>query len=131
MDSAQIAVSAGDPLLQKYVPVVILLVLSVFNAGMMVMMSHMMGPIRPTRAKREPYESGILPLGDTRGRFSVKFYVTGILFIIFDIEIAFLIPWAVAVRSLGLFGFIEGLLFIVTLLVGYLYAWKKGALEWE
>ena len=131
MTVTQTAVTTGEPLLRSYVPIVILLVLSLVNAGMMVMMSHMMGPIRPTRPKREPYESGIEPISDARRRFSVKFYLVGILFILFDIETIFLIPWAVAFRSLGLFGFIEGLLFILTLLVGLIYAWKKGALEWD
>lgn len=118
-------------MLESYVPIVILLALSVVNAVMMVLMSHRMGPSRPTPVKREPYESGIVPVGDTRHRFSVKFYLVGILFIVFDIEMIFLIPWAVSLRSLGLFGFLEGLLFLVTLVVGLVYAWKKGALDWD
>ena len=114
-----------------YLPVLLLMVISGLTAVMMVMMSHMVGPNRPTPQKGMPYESGMLPLGDTRQRFSVKFYVVGILFIIFDVETVFLIPWAVSFRDLGLFGFIEGLLFVGTLGIGLLYVWKKGALEWE
>lgn len=126
------AVSASpDTLLSAYVPVVILLGLSTFSAIMMVMMSHMLGARRPTRVKQEPYESGMVPLGDTRARFSVKFYIVAILFILFDIETIFLIPWAVSFRRLGLFGFVEGLIFILVLGVGLIYVWKKGALEWD
>ncbi|MGK7311414.1 MAG: NADH-quinone oxidoreductase subunit A [Candidatus Longimicrobiales bacterium M2_2A_002] len=98
---------------------------------MMVMMSHMMSPTRPTPAKSSPYESGIVPLGNTRERFSVKFYLVAILFIVFDIETIFLIPWAVTFRELGLFGLIEALIFVVVLAVGLVYAWKKGALRWD
>jgi NADH-quinone oxidoreductase subunit A len=81
--------------------------------------------------KAEPYESGMVGLGDTRERFSVRFYLVALLFIIFDIETIFLIPWGVLFRDLGLFGFVEMLVFIGVLLVGFIYVWKKGALEWE
>lgn len=81
--------------------------------------------------KRTPYESGMPPLGDTRGRFSVKFYLVAMLFIIFDIETVFMIPWGVTFRQLGLLGLVEMLLFVVILFVGYVYAWKRGALEWD
>lgn len=115
----------------SYLPLLLLIVVSVMTALMMIMMSHMVGPNRPTSQKGMPYESGMIPLGDTRQRFPVKYYVAGILFIVFDIETIFLIPWAVIYRDLGLFGFIEGVLFVATLGVGLLYVWKKGALEWE
>lgn len=114
-----------------YVPVLLLLGLTVLMVGMMVMMSHMLNPRRPTSEKDMPYESGMIPLGDTRRRFSIKFYVIAILFIVFDIETIFLIPWAVSYRELGVFGFVEGLFFVVILGAGLLYAWRKGALEWE
>ncbi|MGH7443742.1 MAG: NADH-quinone oxidoreductase subunit A [Longimicrobiales bacterium] len=96
----------------------------------MVVLSHVVSPFRPTPAKAAPYESGMMPLGDTRERFSIKFYMVAILFIVFDIEVVFLVPWAVQFRQLGLFGFIEMLIFIAVLLVGFIYVWKKGALEW-
>jgi NADH-quinone oxidoreductase subunit A len=102
-----------------------------FNAAMMIVMSHMMGPDRPTLVKGIPYESGVPPIGDTKHRFSIKFYVVAMLFIVFDIEAVFMIPWAVAFRRLGLFGLIEMLIFIVILGVGYIYAWKRGAFEWD
>lgn len=115
----------------SYLPILLLLVVSAFNAVMMVMMSHMLGPRRPTPQKDMPYESGMIPLGDTRHRFSVKFYLVAIAFIVFDVEAIFLIPWAVTYRDLGAFGFIEGAIFVAVLGVGLLYMWKKGALDWE
>jgi NADH-quinone oxidoreductase subunit A len=96
-----------------------------------VVLSHLTSTFRPTPAKQAPYESGMIPLGDTRERFSVKFYMVAILFIVFDIETVFLIPWAVSMRPLGWSGFIAAMIFIVVLTVGMIYEWKKGALEWE
>jgi NADH-quinone oxidoreductase subunit A len=116
---------------EVYLPILILMGLSVVNAVGMTVLSHVVSPFRPTPAKLEPYESGITPLGDTRERFSVKFYLVALLFIIFDIETIFLIPWGVTFRRLGLFGFVEMLVFIGVLLVGFVYVWKKGALEWD
>lgn len=118
-------------MLEAYAPILILLTLSVLNAVGMVVASHFLGPIRPTAAKRAPYESGVTPLGDTRERFSVKFYMVAILFIVFDLETVFLIPWGVSFRTLGLFGFVEMLIFIAVLAVGFVYIWKKGALQWD
>ncbi len=114
-----------------YVPILILFGVSLANAVGIMALSHVAGPLRPTPVKAEPYESGMPPLGDTRERFSVKFYMVAILFIIFDIETVFLIPWGVLFRELGLFGFVEMLVFIGVLLVGFVYVWKKGALQWE
>jgi NADH-quinone oxidoreductase subunit A len=117
--------------LEQYVPVLILLGVSIANAVFMVVVSHVLSTYRPTPVKSAPYESGMIPLGDTRERFSVKFYMVAILFIVFDIETIFLIPWAVAMRPLGWGGFIAAAIFIVVLTVGMIYEWKKGALEWE
>lgn len=114
-----------------YVPLLMLFGVSLLNAVALVVLSHLVSPTRPTPVKLEPYESGMMPLGDTRDRFSVKFYMVAILFIIFDIETVFLVPWGVLFRDLGLFGFVEMLIFIGVLLVGYVYVWKKGALEWD
>ena len=125
------AAAGGSAPLRPYLPILLLLGLSAAQAVMMVMMSHMMSPTRRTPAKSSPYESGIVPLGDTRQRFSVKFYLVAILFIVFDIETIFLIPWAVVFRDLGLFGLVEALIFILVLAVGLVYAWKKGALRWD
>ena len=90
--------------------------------------------LRPRRSYSEkllPYESGISPVGEPRHRFSVKFYIIAMLFVVFDVEAVFLYPWAVAYDKLGLYGFVEMMIFIFILLVGYIYAWEKGALDWE
>jgi NADH-quinone oxidoreductase subunit A len=115
----------------SYVPILILLGVSLANAVGIMVLTHLVSPYRPTPAKQDPYESGMIPLGNTRERFSVKFYVVAILFIVFDIETVFLVPWSVMFRDLGLFGFVEMLVFMIVLLVGYIYIWKKGALEWD
>ncbi|HSJ33196.1 MAG TPA: NADH-quinone oxidoreductase subunit A [Longimicrobiales bacterium] len=118
-------------MLESYVPILILLGVTLANAVGMVVLSHLVSPFRPTPAKLEPYESGMTPLGDTRERFSVKFYMVAILFIVFDLETIFLLSWGVVMRSLGWEGFVAALIFIVVLTVGMIYEWKKGALEWE
>ncbi|HSJ25769.1 MAG TPA: NADH-quinone oxidoreductase subunit A [Longimicrobiales bacterium] len=118
-------------MLESYVPILILLAVSLANAVGIVILSHLVSPFRPTSAKSDPYESGMTPLGDTRERFSVKFYMVAILFIVFDLETIFLVSWGVVMRALGWEGFIAAMIFIVVLTVGMIYEWKKGALEWE
>ncbi|HEX9887751.1 MAG TPA: NADH-quinone oxidoreductase subunit A [Longimicrobiales bacterium] len=114
-----------------YVPLLILFGVSIANAVGIVVASWVFNPERPTAQKRMPYESGMIPLGDARARFSVKFYMVAISFIVFDLETIFLIPWAVEMEALGWSGFMAVLLFVVVLAVGLLYEWKKGGLEWE
>lgn len=121
----------GSAMREVYVPVLFLMAASVATAVGIVLLSHLVSPTRPTAVKSQPYESGMVGLGDTRERFSVKFYLVALLFIIFDIETIFLIPWGVLFRELGVFGFVEMLVFMVVLGVGLVYVWKKGALEWE
>ena len=120
--------------LQPYVPLVMLFVFVIFNAIMMLGVSHVLSTYRRTPVKIAPYESGMPVLGNARERFSVKFYLIAMLFIIFDIETVFMIPWAVAFHQLtdiaGLL-IIEMFVFIVILAVGYVYIWKRGALEWD
>ncbi len=116
---------------ESYLGILVLGVVGVANAALLLGLSHLLGTDRPTPAKAAPYESGITPLGDTRKRFSVKFYIVAMLFIVFDIETIFLLPWAVIFRDLGLFGFIEMLVFLLILGVGLAYAWGRGALEWD
>ena len=118
-------------MIESYVPILILLGVSLANAVGMVALSHLVSPYRPTPVKLDPYESGMTPLGDTRERFSVKFYMVAILFIVFDLETIFLVSWGVVMRSLGWEGFVAAMIFIVVLTVGMIYEWKKGALEWE
>lgn len=117
--------------MKEYLPVLLLFGFVLLNAVGMLVVSHLVSPQRPTPVKAAPYESGMPPLGTTRDRFSVKFYLVAMLFIVFDIETVFMIPWGVAFRQLGLFGLVEMVVFIVILLVGYVYAWKRGALEWD
>ena len=115
----------------SYIPLLILFGVSVVNALGMGIASHVLNPRRPTPEKNMPYESGMIPLGDTRQRFSVKFYMVAISFIVFDLETIFLIPWAVEMRRLGWGPFLAMLLFVTVLAVGLWYEWKKGGLEWD
>lgn len=96
-----------------------------------IFLSSLFGTKRPTREKIMPYECGVDPIGSTKIRFSVKFYLIAMLFIIFDIEIIFLYPWAIIFRDLGVFGLVEMFIFMILLFLGFLYVWKKGGLEWE
>jgi NADH-quinone oxidoreductase subunit A len=118
-------------MIESYLPLLILLALSVVNAVFMVGLSTVVSPTKWTKVKASPYESGMDPLGSTRERFSVKFYVVAILFIVFDVETVFLVPWAVVMREVGLAGFAAAGIFIFILTVGLIYEWKKGALEWD
>ena len=118
-------------MLESYLPLLILLALSVVNAVFMVGLSTVVSPTKWTKIKSSPYESGMDPLGSTRERFSVKFYVVAILFIVFDVETVFLLPWAVALRPLGWGGFASAMIFCFILTVGLIYEWKKGGLEWD
>jgi NADH-quinone oxidoreductase subunit A len=95
-----------------------------------VTLSWLIGQHKPNRAKMSPYECGVQPIGDARGRFSVKFYLVAMLFILFDVEAVFLYPWAVILRQLKMFGFWEMMVYIAILLVGLFYVWKKGVLDW-
>ena len=115
----------------EFLPIAILFVISVFVAGMVVMLGHLFGPRRHHPVKGAPYESGMRPYGPGQRRVPVHFYLIAVLFILFDIEIIFLLPWAVVLRRISMVGLIEMVVFIAILLVGYVYAWKKGALEWE
>jgi NADH-quinone oxidoreductase subunit A len=115
----------------EYLPIAILVLIAVILAGVVIGLGHLFGPRRPTSRKSMPYESGMRPIGPGTRRMPVRFYLIAVLFILFDIEVIFFLPWAVVFRKLGLFGLVEMFIFILILLVGYIYAWKKGALEWE
>ncbi|MCE2454478.1 MAG: NADH-quinone oxidoreductase subunit A [Gemmatimonadetes bacterium] len=116
---------------RDYLPVLILFAVSMLNAIGMVAVSHLLNPKRHTPQKQMPYESGMIPLGSTRQRFSVKFYMVAISFIVFDLETIFLLPWAVEMRDLGWGPFIAVLVFTAVLALGLAYEWLKGGLEWE
>ncbi len=121
----------GEAMSGAYLPLLLLFGISLLNAVGMVVASQILNPRRPTPQKEMPYESGMIPLGDTRARFSVKFYMVAISFIVFDLETIFLIPWAVRMRELGWGAFMAMSMFVAVLAVGLLYEWKKGGLEWE
>ena len=116
---------------QNYVPVLLMLGVVVLLAGGMIVLSHWLGQRRPTRAKLAAYECGVPPTGDARQRFSVKFYLVAMVFILFDVEVVFLYPWAVVFRELKMFGFVEMLLFLLLVVAGFAYLWKKGVLDWS
>jgi len=118
-------------MLSDWAPILVFLILVTGFAVVSVVGSLILGMRKPTPEKLTPYECGMQPVGTARDRFSVKFYLVAMLFLLFDIEAIFLFPWAVVYRELKLFGFFEMLLFFAALLAGYVYVWKKGALEWE
>ncbi|GFE60024.1 NADH-quinone oxidoreductase subunit A [Geobacter sp. AOG2] len=118
-------------MLGAYLPILLLVVVAVLFGLVSIVMSSLIGPKKPSTLKLAPYESGCEPVGTARERFSIKFYLIAMLFILFDIEAVFLYPWAILYKKLGVFGLVEMGTFIVILFVGYIYVWKKGALEWE
>jgi NADH-quinone oxidoreductase subunit A len=115
----------------EYVAIGLMVVLSTAVALIAIGLGTLFGPKKQSAAKAMPYESGMVPIGEGTRRMPIRFYLIAVLFILFDIEVVFFLPWAIVFRQLGLFGLIEMVIFIVILLVGYVYAWKKGALEWE
>ncbi len=115
---------------EGYLPILVMLVIATGFAGIALGVPALLGPRRPNPAKDEPYETGMLPLGDARRRFPVQFYVVAVLFILFDVEVILMYPWAVAMQQLRWFGIIEMAIFIIILLVGFVYAWKNDAFKW-
>lgn len=122
---------ASAELLSEYFPIIIFLVIAGGLSLLMVVASLIAGKQNPDKNKLAAYECGFDAFDDARGRFDVRFYLVAILFIIFDLEIAFLFPWAITLGDIGLFGFWSMMLFLGILTVGFIYEWKKGALEWE
>ncbi len=118
-------------MIENYIPIGLMLLFCVAFGIMMSKASEWLGPKNPNEQKLSTYESGMEPIHSARHRISVKFYLVAMLFIIFDIEVVFLYPWAVNFRELGIAGFAEMLIFIAVLMLGLLYVWKKGALEWS
>ena|SRR5579872_1924083 len=115
----------------RYIPLLAQLVVAMGLATVMITLSHLLGKHKWTAAKNSPYECGIVPTGDAQHRFSVKFYMVAMLFILFDVEAVFLYPWAVIARELKMFGFWEMLVYIGLVMVGFFYIWKKGVIEWN
>jgi NADH-quinone oxidoreductase subunit A len=123
--------SSLEPLLAEYLPIIMFLGLATAMAAGAVIASQIAGRQKPDAEKNSPYECGFEPFDDARGKFDVRFYLVAILFIIFDLEVAFLFPWAVSLGGIGLFGFWSMVIFLGILTIGFIYEWKKGALEWE
>jgi len=120
-----------DSLLGAYFPILVFIAIAVGLAVVIVLASFIIARQKPDSEKLSPYECGFEPFADARSQFDVRFYLVAILFIIFDLEVAFLFPWAVTLGSIGLFGFWSMIVFLAVLTVGFIYEWKKGALEWE
>jgi NADH-quinone oxidoreductase subunit A len=117
--------------LEQYLPVLLFIVVGIAVGIIPQVLGYVLGPNRPDPEKNSPYECGFEAFEDARMKFDVRYYLVAILFILFDLEIAFLIPWAVALTDIGSAGFITGVVFLIDLLVGFVYAWKIGALDWE
>jgi NADH-quinone oxidoreductase subunit A len=120
-----------DEFLIEYLPILIFLGIALVLSAMILMASYVLARQRPDAEKVSAYECGFEPFDDARGRFDVRFYLVAILFIIFDLEVAFLFPWAVSLGNIGLLGFWSMMIFLGVLTIGFVYEWKKGALEWE
>jgi NADH-quinone oxidoreductase subunit A len=121
-------------LLSSYIPVLVMGAGAIVIAALLIGLSVILGPKRPTPQKNAPYECGVTPIGSARERFPIKFYLVAMLFIVFDIETVFLYPWAVTYKSntsMMLFNLVEMAIFIAILFVGYIYVWKRGAFEWD
>jgi NADH-quinone oxidoreductase subunit A len=114
-----------------YLPILVMVVVVVAFATIALVLSSLTGPRHPTDSKLAPYESGMPPIGSARRRLPIKFYLTAVLFILFDIEIIFFYPWAVLFRQLQVFGLIEMGIFVLVLLVAYIYVWRKGGFDWD
>jgi NADH-quinone oxidoreductase subunit A len=118
-------------MLSNYVPLLIFLVVGALLGSLLLFLGRVLAPNRPDKEKLSPYECGFEAFEDSRMKFDVRYYLVAILFIIFDLEIAFLFPWAIVLDSIGVFGFWAMMLFLAILVVGFIYEWMKGALEWE
>jgi NADH-quinone oxidoreductase subunit A len=120
-----------NAMLREYLPIMIFLVIAAGIAGAMVVGSFLLARQKPDPEKLSPYECGFEAFDDARRRFDIRFYLVSILFIIFDLEVAFLFPWAISLSRIGAFGFWSMIVFLGVLTIGFIYEWKKGALEWE
>ena len=120
-----------EALLAEYLPIMVFLAIAIALALILVLASYLVAKQRPDSEKASPYECGFEAFDDARSRFDVRFYLVAILFIIFDLEVAFLFPWAVALGDIGVFGYWSMVVFLGILTIGFIYEWRKGALEWE
>src|SRR3990170_9982 len=116
---------------ENYLPILIFIIVGIFFGAAPIALGRLLAPNRPDSAKLSPYECGFEPFEDARMKFDVRYYLVAILFIVFDLEIAFLFPWAVSLGAIGMAGFWAMMMFLGVLVVGFIYEWRKGALEWE
>ena len=119
------------PMIDNWLLIFLLMVMAVGFGGVSVLLGRLLGPRNPTPEKSAPYECGMPAVGDARERQSIRFYLIAMIFLLFDIEVAFLYPWALALRDLGWPGYMQVVLFTLVLVAGYVYVWKKGALDWS
>ncbi len=127
---ARIFLEVEERMPQNYVPIFLFVALVGVMLPVTLLAAKLVRPNNPGKAKLMPYECGIDPVDNARGRYTVRFYIVAILFVVFDVETIFLFPWAVMSKSFGVFGLVEILIFLLILVVGYIWIWKKGALEW-
>jgi len=118
-------------MLENYVPILLFLVIGIAMGIIPMALGRVLGPHKPDKAKLSAYECGFEAFEDSRMKFDVRYYLVAILFIIFDLEIAFLFPWAIVLEEIGVFGFMAMVVFLAVLVIGFIYEWMKGALEWE
>ena len=121
----------GETFLQDYFSIILFLVIALLLSIGFITLNFMLSPKNPDPEKLSPYECGFEPFNDSRMEFDVRFYLVAILFIIFDLEIAFLFPWAISLGKIGIFGFVSMMIFLAILTIGFIYEWKKGAVDWE
>ena len=118
-------------MIENWILILLLVVMAVGFGGVSVLLGKLLGPRNPSPEKSAPYECGMPAVGDARERQSIRFYLIAMIFLLFDIEVAFLYPWALALRALGWAGYVQVVLFTLVLVAGYVYVWKKGALDWS
>jgi len=118
-------------MLVEYLPILLFLIISIIFSIATLSLSFILSPKNPSDEKLSPYECGFEPFDDARTKFDIRFYLVALLFIIFDLEIIFLFPWAVSLKDIGIFGYASMMIFLIILTVGFIYEWKNGALEWE
>ena len=118
-------------MLTEYLPVLLFLLVSIIFSVGVLSLSFIVSPKKPSNEKLSPYECGFEPFDDARTKFDIRFYLVALLFIIFDLEVAFLFTWAISLKNIGLFGYTSMMIFLIILTIGFIYEWKKGALEWE
>ena len=118
-------------MLDEYLPILLFLIISIIFSIATLSLSFILSPKKPSDEKLSPYECGFEPFDDARTKFDIRFYLVALLFIIFDLEVTFLFPWAISLKDIGIFGYASMMIFLIILTVGFIYEWKNGALEWE